>query len=99
MTQNQSIEPEKHDRRLSRCDWAGDQLSIRYHDLEWGVPVHDDRRWFEFLILEGAQAGLSWDSILRKRENYRSAFANFDAGSVARFTDSHVEELMANPGI
>ena len=62
----------------SRCPWARNELAIRYHDEEWGVPVHDDVRWFEFLTLEGAQAGLSWDTILRKRENYRNAFAGFD---------------------
>jgi DNA-3-methyladenine glycosylase I len=84
---------------MSRCDWARDELSIRYHDEEWGVPVHDDRRWFEFLILETAQAGLSWDTILRKRENYRLAFADFDPSVVARFDDSQIERLIANPGI
>ena len=68
---------------MNRCGWAKDELSIRYHDEEWGVPVHDDRRWFEFLVLEGAQAGLSWDTILRKRENYRRAFAEFDPAVVA----------------
>ena len=73
---------------MNRCSWAKDDLSIQYHDEEWGVPVHDDRRWFEFLVLEGAQAGLSWDTILRKRENYRRAFAEFDPAVVARFTDS-----------
>ncbi len=70
-----------------RCGWCGnDPLYVRYHDTEWGVPVHDDRKHFEFLILEGAQAGLSWITILRKRENYRKAFANFNAARVARFT-------------
>ena len=84
---------------MNRCSWARDDLSIRYHDEEWGVPVHDDRRWFEFLILEGAQAGLSWDTILRKRENYRRAFADFDPAVVARFTDKRIETLLADPGI
>ena len=84
---------------MARCDWARDELSIRYHDQEWGVPVHDDRRWFEFLILETAQAGLSWDTILRKRENYRLAFAEFDPSLVARFDDARIERLLANPGI
>jgi DNA-3-methyladenine glycosylase I len=70
-----------------------------YHDREWGVPVHDDRRWFEFLILEGAQAGLSWDTILKKREHYRRAFAGFDPRKVARFGSREVRALMRNPGI
>jgi DNA-3-methyladenine glycosylase I len=83
---------------MNRCGWAKDDLAIRYHDEEWGVPVHDDRRWFEFLILEGAQAGLSWDTILRKREAYRRAFADFDPDAVARFDDAHTESL-ADPGI
>ena len=68
---------------MNRCGWAKGDLSIKYHDEEWGVPVHDDRRWFEFLVLEGAQAGLSWDTILRKRENYQRAFADFDPAIVA----------------
>lgn len=84
---------------MSRCDWARDELSIRYHDEEWGLPVHDDHRWFEFLILETAQAGLSWDTILRKRGNYRIAFDNFDPAAVARFDDLKREQLLANPGI
>src|ERR1700679_27094 len=84
---------------MNRCGWAKDELSIRYHDEEWGVPVHDDRRWFEFLVLEGAQAGLSWDTILRKRENYRRAFAEFDPAVVARFRDAKIEKLLADPGI
>jgi DNA-3-methyladenine glycosylase I len=84
---------------MIRCDWAKDDLAIRYHDEEWGVPVHDDRRWFEFLILEGAQAGLSWDTILRKREHYRRAFAGFDPDAVARFGDAHIQALLADPGI
>ncbi len=70
--------PGKTDKPLIRCPWASNELSIRYHDEEWGVPAHDDRKLFEFLVLEGAQAGLSWDTILKKRENYRAAFDNFD---------------------
>jgi DNA-3-methyladenine glycosylase I len=86
--------------RLRRCPWPGDNLlQIAYHDREWGVPVHDDRTLFEFLILEGAQAGLSWDTILKKRENYRKAFAGFDPARVARFTRRDVARLMADPGI
>ncbi|MGB8113266.1 MAG: DNA-3-methyladenine glycosylase I, partial [Candidatus Sulfotelmatobacter sp.] len=68
-----------------RCDWAQSELMIRYHDEEWGVPVHDDGKLFEFLILEGAQAGLSWETILNKRENYRAAFEGFDAERIARY--------------
>jgi DNA-3-methyladenine glycosylase I len=84
---------------MNRCAWAKDDLSIRYHDEEWGVPVHDDRRWFEFLVLEGAQAGLSWDTILRKRENYRRLFAEYDPAVVARFDDARIEKLLSDPGI
>ena len=85
---------------LPRCAWAGsDPLYRTYHDEEWGVPVHDDRLLFEFLILEGAQAGLSWITILRKRLTYREAFAGFDPDSVARFDEAKVAELLANPGI
>jgi len=84
---------------MDRCGWAKGEASIRYHDEEWGVPVHDDRRWFEFLTLEGAQAGLSWDTILRKRENYRRAFDGFDPEAVARFDAARVERLLADPGI
>jgi DNA-3-methyladenine glycosylase I len=86
-------------KKITRCSWAKDDLSIAYHDQEWGVPVHDDRRWFEFLVLEAAQAGLSWDTILRKRENYRSAFAGFDPAIVARFSQRKEEELLCDPGI
>ena len=83
-----------------RCDWAGvDPLMILYHDEEWGVPVHDDRRLFEFLILEGAQAGLSWRTILRKRENYRRAFAEFDPARVAAYGRRESARLIADPGI
>lgn len=84
----------------TRCAWTGaDPLYQDYHDQEWGVPVHDDRLLFEFLILEGAQAGLSWITILRKRESYRAAFENFDPAVVARFDEQKVAELLANPGI
>ncbi len=82
-----------------RCAWARTPLGIAYHDSEWGVPVHDDRKLFEFLTLEGAQAGLSWETILRKREAYREAFADFDPARVARFTPARVERLLQNPGI
>ena len=82
-----------------RCDWPQTDLSIEYHDKEWGVPLHDDRGLFEFLILEGAQAGLSWETILRKRENYRAAFDYFDPAKVARYHQRKVETLLANEGI
>jgi DNA-3-methyladenine glycosylase I len=82
-----------------RCGWARNELAIRYHDEEWGVPVHDDLRWFEFLTLEGAQAGLSWDTILRKRENYRKAFAGFDPARVAKFNARKVASLLGDAGI
>ena len=83
-----------------RCGWAGDEpLYVAYHDDEWGRPVHDDRVLFEFLVLEGAQAGLSWFTILKKRENYRRAFAGFDAAKVARFGPKDVERLMQDAGI
>ncbi len=82
------------------CEWPGDhELYTRYHDEEWGVPVHDDRTHFEFLILEGAQAGLSWSTILNKREAYRKAFAGFDPKKVARFTDKKIAKLLENPAI
>ena len=84
-----------------RCQWApaSDPLYIEYHDSEWGVPVHDDRLLFEMLILEGAQAGLSWATILKKRQNYRQAFDNFEAQKIARYDDRKVAELLANAGI
>jgi len=85
--------------RVKRCSWPASELDIAYHDKEWGVPVHDDRVLFEFLILEGAQAGLSWSTILKKRENYRRAFAGFDPKKVARFTSAQKRELMRNEGI
>jgi DNA-3-methyladenine glycosylase I len=84
---------------MIRCHWATTELSIPYHDSEWGRPSHDDRTLFEFLTLEGAQAGLSWETILRKRDRYRQVFAGFDPVKVARFTPAHVEKLMADPGI
>lgn len=84
----------------TRCGWAGaDPLYVAYHDEEWGVPVHDDRRLFEMLILEGAQAGLAWITILRKREHYRRAFDGFDPARVARYSDRRLEALLADPGI
>jgi len=83
-----------------RCGWCGDDpLYVAYHDLEWGVPVFDDRTLFEFVILEGAQAGLSWSTILKKREGYRRAFADFDPEKVARFSEKKVAKLFADPGI
>jgi DNA-3-methyladenine glycosylase I len=86
---------------MKRCDWAlgGDEAYIRYHDEEWGVPVRDDRKQFEFLTLESAQAGLSWATILRKREGYRRAFAEFDPEKVARFTERRIEKLLQDPSI
>ena len=84
----------------NRCVWAGDDpLSIAYHDEEWGVPLHDDQRLFEFLVLEGAQAGLSWITILRKRENYRQAFMDFDPAQIAHYDAAKVQDLLQNPGI
>ncbi len=84
---------------LRRCAWAKGDLYIAYHDHEWGVPMHDDRLLFEFLILEGAQAGLSWITILKKRENYRRAFDKFDARKVARYDSRRIRKLLADPGI
>ncbi len=83
-----------------RCEWAElNELEIKYHDTEWGVPEHDDRKLFEFLILEGAQAGLSWDTILKRRENYRKAFHDFDYNRVAAYDDAKIEELLQDAGI
>src|SRR3954453_11475299 len=82
-----------------RCPWARGDLYVQYHDHEWGVPVHDDRVLFEMLILEGAQAGLSWETILNKRENYRAAFDQFQARRIAAYDDAKVAKLLANPGI
>ena len=84
---------------MEKCTWPTNDLAIRYHDEEWGVPLHDDRGLFEFLILEGAQAGLSWDTILRKRENYRKAFDNFDFVKVSRYTDKKIAGLLQDEGI
>ncbi|MGA8491725.1 MAG: DNA-3-methyladenine glycosylase I [Terriglobales bacterium] len=84
---------------LTRCPWPSDDLSIRYHDEEWGIPTHDDAILFEFLILEGAQAGLSWDTILKKRENYRAAFDHFDPQKIARYDRRKMQTLMRNAGI
>jgi DNA-3-methyladenine glycosylase I len=86
-------------KELKRCAWPKTELDIAYHDCEWGVPVHDDRLLFEFLILEGAQAGLSWSTILKKRENYRRAFDNFDARKIAKYDDRKVRKLLADAGI
>jgi DNA-3-methyladenine glycosylase I len=86
-------------REQVRCTWARNELSIRYHDQEWGVPVHNDRRLFEFLVLEGAQAGLSWDTILKKRDNYRRAFDGFDPEIVARYDKRKMDGLLKDPGI
>ena len=86
-------------KKIIRCDWAKNNLAILYHDREWGVPCHDDRVLFEFLVLEGAQAGLSWDTILKKRENYRAAFDRFDAKKIARYDQQRVDSLMRSEGI
>src|SRR5918998_3129734 len=84
---------------MPRCPWAATEPNITYHDHEWGVPVHDDRKLFEFVILEGAQAGLSWSTILNKRENYRKAFDEFDPERVARYSDARIAKLLQNEGI
>jgi len=84
---------------MTRCGWAKNDLSIAYHDAEWGVPLHDDKKLFEFLILEGAQAGLSWDTVLRKRENYRAAFDDFNAEKIAGYDEKKLNELLQNEGI
>ena len=86
--------------KLKRCGWCGeDPLYVDYHDNEWGTPLHDERLLFEFLCLEGAQAGLSWITILKKRENYRKAFDNFNAEKIARYSDTRIQKLLQNPGI
>ena len=82
-----------------RCNWAKDDLNIEYHDNEWGIPQHDDKKLFEFLVLEGAQAGLSWSTILKRREGYRKAFSNFDPIKVSKYTSKHVEKLLSNQKI
>ena len=84
---------------VKRCGWASNELNIPYHDEEWGVPVHDEHRWFEMLILEGAQAGLSWDTVLKKRARYREVFDGFDPRKVARYDKKKVKALLADPGI
>jgi DNA-3-methyladenine glycosylase I len=94
MTENRTKE-----RQLVRCLWANNELATRYHDEEWGVPLHDERGLFEFLILEGAQAGLSWNTILNKRDNYREAFDKFDARRVAKYDRRKVQQLLRDPGI
>jgi DNA-3-methyladenine glycosylase I len=86
-------------RGLSRCDWVKSPILVEYHDREWGVPLHDDRKLFELLILEGAQAGLSWETILRKRANYRRAFGGFDPAKIARYDKKKVRALLADSGI
>src|SRR5581483_12510382 len=91
--------PGKINDATARCPWATDELYWKYHDEEWGVPSHDDTHLFEMLILEGAQAGLSWSTILRKRENYRAAFDKFDPRKIARYDQRRTEKLLANPGI
>ncbi len=93
------MKPESAEAARVRCAWARNELAIAYHDEEWGVPVHDDRTLFEFLILEGAQAGLSWDTILQKRENYRKALGGFDPARVARYDARKRQQLLRNPGI
>lgn len=94
MTENRT-----KDRQLVRCAWANNELAIRYHDEEWGVPLHNERGLFEFLILEGAQAGLSWNTILNKRSNYRKAFDGFDPARVALYNRRKVQQLLRDPGI
>src|SRR3984957_13094141 len=89
----------KQNKEHTRCPWATTDLYLAYHDHEWGVPVHDDRLLFEFLILEGAQAGLSWETILKKRDNYREAFDQFDAGAIAKYGQKKRQALLSNPGI
>jgi DNA-3-methyladenine glycosylase I len=85
--------------QVTRCRWAASEINIPYHDEEWGVPVHDDRTWFEFITLEGAQAGLSWDIVLKKRDRYRQLFSNFDPKKVARYDAKKMKALLADPGI
>jgi len=83
-----------------RCDWCGDDpLYVKYHDEEWGFPVHDDKKLFEMLILEGAQAGLSWSTVLKKRKNYKKAFSNFNPAKIAKYDQKKIDELLNNPGI
>jgi DNA-3-methyladenine glycosylase I len=99
LSTDQGVPMKQLDVNVIRCRWATNPLSIRYHDREWGVPQHNDRAFFEFLILEGAQAGLSWDTILRKRENYKIAFDAFDPAKVARYDRRKARALMRDDGI
>jgi DNA-3-methyladenine glycosylase I len=94
-----SPRPKSGNARLRRCSWPGNPLAIAYHDKEWGVPVRNDRKLFEFLVLEGAQAGLSWDTVLAKRDNYRKALDGFDFEKIARYDARKKRQLLANPGI
>ncbi len=96
---NKIAEPRPAQPGIVRCPWAQKEINIPYHDQEWGVPVHDDRTWFEFLTLEGAQAGLSWDTILQKRKRYREVFAEFEPDKVAKFDSKRVRQLLRDPGI
>src|SRR5262249_58532475 len=96
---HQTEDPDPLSPAPRRCVWANTPLMSQYHDAEWGVPVHDDRTLFEFLLLEGAQAGLSWETILKKREAYRAAFDNFDVARIARYDSRKVDQLLADPGI
>lgn len=96
---NEVMKANEKGTEIVRCGWATGDLMIRYHDEEWGIPVHDDRKLFEFLILEGAQAGLSWSTILNKRENYRRVFDRFDAARIAAYDRKKVRQLLADPGI
>src|SRR5258705_716946 len=92
------VQTKMHDKK--RCGWAGkDPIMVEYHDREWGVPVHDDRQHFEFLVLEAAQAGLSWSIVLKKREGYRRAFSEFDPRKVVRYTPKRIQKLVADPSI
>src|SRR2546421_484345 len=99
MTSKVLSHPSVRSKTLQRCAWAKGDIYTEYHDREWGVPVHDDRSLFEFLILEGAQAGLSWITILKKRDNYRRAFDNFEPRKVARYNSRKQQKLLADPGI
>ncbi len=98
---HRTIDPSKHKQMKVRCEWAanGSPIDIEYHDNEWGVPVHDDKKLFEFLLLESAQAGLSWATILKKREGYKKAFDNFDADEVANYDPRRLRQLLTNPSI
>jgi len=98
---HRTIDPSKHKQMKVRCEWAanGCPIDIEYHDNEWGVPVHDDKKLFEFLLLESAQAGLSWTTILKKREGYKKAFDNFDADEVANYDPRRLRQLLTNPSI